>query len=365
MGSGTSVWSFAQALRTHWLAAMSGSFSVPFTAAAVFSGDKYQQIIFGCLAFAALWYGAYRLWRFEREKVLDLQRQLVRTGDSPSLRDVSLYDAVCRMFLGRWQKIPVVDGHLDLDASGFQSIHELISQVKQFAFDGRLPIWGKAQGQLAMWEQPKSTFWKNHQIDYLSFTDGDPTELRVVPSNTSGQITSLRDLMTSRSAIDEICRDPSLELPTNDKKSLSIFIGKGEPFEKIEVNRHGTHRTIFIGVKNVGSKKISNCNFYRIYVAHNNDSRKTLLQGPFSLDPNEIRYVSIAMFNERDTSNIEHLIGLSAHPAAFGAGIAPIRLTVTGHHAVSFAAESTDTGNAVLHCELWAGEDGKLRMEPV
>jgi hypothetical protein len=88
---------------------------------------------------------------------------------------LSLYDATCRMFLGRWEKIPIVDGQLDLSGSGFQSIRDLIDQVKQLGFDDRLPVWGKAQGQLAMWEMPKPVFWKNHQIDYLSFTDGDQT----------------------------------------------------------------------------------------------------------------------------------------------------------------------------------------------
>ncbi len=286
--------------------------------------------------------------------------------DVQEVRDVWLYDAICRMFLGRWEKIQIIDGHLDLSRSAFQSIHDLITQVKQLAFDDRLPIWGKAQGHLAMWEKPKPDFWKNYQIDYLSFTDGDPKKLRVVPYNTNGQITSLRDLMTSRAAIEKICRDPSVNLPTNDANSLVVFTGKGEPFDKIEVNQHGIHRTIFIGVKNVGSKKVSNCNFYRIYLAFTNVSQKTLLDGPFSLDPNETRYVSIAMFNEtRDTPNIEHLIGLSSHPAAFGAGVTPPRLTTTGHHAVSFAVESTDTRHAVLHCELWTDEAGKLRLEPV
>jgi hypothetical protein len=343
---------------------MSGGFSVPFTALAVFAGDKYQQAVFGFLALAAFWFAAYRVWRSEHEEVLELRGQLDRA--SPYVRDVSLYDAVCRMFLGRWQTIPIVDGHLNLDPSGVQSIHELIAQVKQLAFDDRLPIWGKAQGHLAMWEKPKPSFWQNYKIDVDSFTGGDPTKLRVIPYNTNGQTTSLRDLMTSRAAIEEICRDPALTFPTNDKNSLCVFTGRGEPFDKIEVNQHGIHRTIYIGVKNIGSKKVSNCNFYRLYLAFTNDSQKTLLDGPFSLDPGETRYVSIAMFNEtKDMPNIDHLIGLSLPPAAFGVGIMVPRLTTNGRHVVSFAAESTDTGNAVLHCELWVDEAGKLRIEPL
>src|ERR1700737_2584728 len=48
-----SRWSFARAFREHLFAAMSGGFSVPFAAAAVFLDNKYAQLIFGCLAFGS------------------------------------------------------------------------------------------------------------------------------------------------------------------------------------------------------------------------------------------------------------------------------------------------------------------------
>jgi hypothetical protein len=89
-------------------------------------------------------------------------------------RDVWLYDAICRIFLGRWRKIPIKDGQLDLSASGFQAIHDLIEHVRQLAFDGTFPIWGKQQSYTALWEKAEPSFWKNNQISYLSFTDGDP-----------------------------------------------------------------------------------------------------------------------------------------------------------------------------------------------
>ena len=133
--------------------------------------------------------------------------------------------------------------------------------------------------------------------------------------------------------------DPSLNLPTNDANSLVIFTGKGEPFDKIEVNQHGTHRTIFIGVKNVGSKKVSNCNFYRTYLSFKNNSQKTLLDGPFSLDPDEPRYVSIALFNEALTTPIsDQQISLSVPPGGNRACMVP-RLPPDQRHALSFAAE--------------------------
>ena len=86
MGSQISVWSFAQAFRGQWFAAMSGGFSVPFTALAVFLDNKYQQTIFGCLAFGAVWYAAYTIWKIEREKVVALEASNDRSATKSQLQ---------------------------------------------------------------------------------------------------------------------------------------------------------------------------------------------------------------------------------------------------------------------------------------
>jgi hypothetical protein len=281
-------------------------------------------------------------------------------------RNVTVYDAICRMYLGRWDKISVADGRLDLTQNGFQAVHDLMEDVRQFAFDGRFPIWGKAQGHMALWEQTPPAFWRHHHLDYLSITDGDASKLRIVPSDTSGQITTLRDLMTSKAAVELLCQDPLLAgmFPTNDANSLTFLTGRGKRFDHVVANQHGVHHTIFVGVKNVGAKKVTNCNVYRTYLAFTNDSGKSLLDGPFSLDPNEIRYFSVAMFNEtKDLPHATHLIGLSIPPGAFGAGVMVPRLPPDRRHIVTFTVESVDTADAVLHCELWIDEAGKLRLE--
>jgi hypothetical protein len=333
-------------------------------------------------AFVITWFFAFlirlfnapiTLFRDRQERANSLQIQLeqkerLSLDGTPVHRDVWLYDAICRIFLGRWEKIPIKDGQLDLSANGFEAIHDLIEQVRQLAFDGRLPIWGKTQGYSALWEKSPPAFWKDNQIHYLSFTDGDPEKLCAVPRDTGGQIISLRELMTNRGTIDALCQTPSVAVsfPTNDANSLRILTGTEEPFDKIDVNEYGVHHTISIGVTDTGSKKISDCKFYRTYIAFTNDHQKTLLDGPFSLDPNERRYVSIAMFNEtKDLPHANHLIGLSMPPNAFGAGIMQPQLPPDRRHVVSFVAESQNSKDAVLHCELWVDEGGKLRLEPL
>jgi hypothetical protein len=58
---------FIAAFRGHWLEAMSGGFSVPFTALAVYSSQTYQQAIFALLALAGIWFAAFRIWAVERK----------------------------------------------------------------------------------------------------------------------------------------------------------------------------------------------------------------------------------------------------------------------------------------------------------
>ena len=371
---GSGLLDFVRAVWSEWFTAMSGPLSVPAAVAALWIENPTAKIILGLTAFVCVWAASYAVWKKEREKVLAFEEKASlqfspndSSGDIGAYtRDVPLYDAVCRMFLGRWEKIPIVDGRLDLTQNGFQAVRDLIDRVRQLAFDGRLPIWGKKQGHLSLWEKPVPSFWKNYHIDYSSFAKGDAAKLRVIPSDTGGQTTSLRDLMTSKAAVDTLCRDQSIasELPTNDANSLCIITGTGKPFDHVEANQFGVHHTISVGIKNVGSKKITNCNFYRTYIAFTNDTQKTWLDGPFSLDPNETRYLSIAMFNEtKDLPHANHLIGLSLPPSAFGAGVMDSRLPPDKRHVLSFAVESTDTGNDVLHCELWVDETGKLRLE--
>ena len=64
---------------------MSGSFSVPFAAAAVYLDNKYAQGVFAALAFSAVWFAAYRVWRFEREKLLNLEGLISGVSESEKI----------------------------------------------------------------------------------------------------------------------------------------------------------------------------------------------------------------------------------------------------------------------------------------
>lgn len=55
---------------------MSGGFSIPFAGLAAFADNKYAQVIFVALAFAASWFAAYTIWKAEGEKVADFEENL-------------------------------------------------------------------------------------------------------------------------------------------------------------------------------------------------------------------------------------------------------------------------------------------------
>ena len=80
----------------------------------------------------------------------EFARQLAQPADAstPRLsrieprRDVWLYDAICRIFLGRWDPIALKRGKLDLDSADGEVLQDLVTRhLRQLAAEGTLPIW--------------------------------------------------------------------------------------------------------------------------------------------------------------------------------------------------------------------------------
>jgi hypothetical protein len=121
-------------------------------------------------------------------------------------RDVWLYDAICRIFLGRWEPIPLQRGKLALDSADAEVLHDLVTRhIRQLAAEGALPIWGKRPGYWALWELTPAAFWQQHKVDYQSFLEADPKLLYALPCNSAGHTASFGELMTSRAAVEAFC----------------------------------------------------------------------------------------------------------------------------------------------------------------
>ena len=75
-------------LLADWLTGMSGPLSVPFAALAVWSEQRQQKIIWGCLAVFAAMFGSYRVWRKERitrhQEVTQMQSRLAEPAQDSS-----------------------------------------------------------------------------------------------------------------------------------------------------------------------------------------------------------------------------------------------------------------------------------------
>lgn len=79
---------YLRAFFADWLTGMSGPLSVPFAALAVWSEQRQQKIIWGCLAVFAAMFGSYRVWRKERitrhQEVTQMQSRLAEPAQDSS-----------------------------------------------------------------------------------------------------------------------------------------------------------------------------------------------------------------------------------------------------------------------------------------
>jgi hypothetical protein len=126
-------------------------------------------------------------------------------------RDVWLYDAICRIFVGRWELIALKRGKLDLDSADTEVLQDLVTRhIRQLAAEGALPIWGRRRGYWALWELVPPEFWKRHQVDYQSFLEADPKLLHALPCDHGGRSVSIGELMTSKASVEAFCESVAL-----------------------------------------------------------------------------------------------------------------------------------------------------------
>jgi hypothetical protein len=126
-------------------------------------------------------------------------------------RDVWLYDAICRIFLGRWDQIRLKRGKLDLDQTDREVLQDLVTRhIRQLAAEGTLPVWGRKPGYWALWEQVPPDYWRHHQVDYQSFLEADPKLLHALPCNGGGAVLVIGELMTSKASVDAFCESVAL-----------------------------------------------------------------------------------------------------------------------------------------------------------
>ena len=81
-----SIRGFVAAFRREWFAAMSGGFSVPFVFLSAFVDNKYARVVLLALAFSGAWFAAYRLWKADRERIIEHDQRKQQLLYCPSSR---------------------------------------------------------------------------------------------------------------------------------------------------------------------------------------------------------------------------------------------------------------------------------------
>ena len=117
-------------------------------------------------------------------------------------RDVWLADAIWRAHLGKW-------GRPDRDLSGpgvgldaAQMLHDIIvGEVRQFAFEGKLPVWGKRRGS-TLWESVPKEFWKDNRVNYLTIIRDDPALILIEGIPRHERNDEWQELMTSWQSVE-------------------------------------------------------------------------------------------------------------------------------------------------------------------
>jgi hypothetical protein len=81
MSPAPTFWNFLGAFRRELFALMSGGFSVPFAAAAVYYDNWPARIGFTVLALAAAAYAVFRVWHADREALIKAETELDRRAE--------------------------------------------------------------------------------------------------------------------------------------------------------------------------------------------------------------------------------------------------------------------------------------------
>jgi hypothetical protein len=354
----TAIWAFARVLRAHWFAAMSGGFSVPFTAAMVYFDSKYAQSIFGALALASLWFAAYRIWKGEHDKVVALEAMLEKaSGTKPkNIRNVSLGEAVSYVSFREW-------GRTFMEAIASQNAplvkaNQAYDYFLQALADGEIPVWGKKfQGEV---HAPiENNFWFNNRLDFLSLTR---KESATESSDHMGtKATSYTDLMTSREAVEAYWPRVG-DTGVRAVSALHISFGMDHSFKSAKTrNLHQYERIYSFKLTNRGPKTLSEC---RVIVesvdADTGIVFPQTLAETIRLAPGDHVFVPIVSYGE--PMNIAH--GDAGDTFTCLATPEPQPFFDVGENVlVKLRATGIDTLPHEAQCRMWVDEKGRLQIQ--
>jgi hypothetical protein len=168
-----------------------------------------RKVIFGSIAFALFYsgliWGGPLLWM----KIKKRSRAADVAVMSKLERDVSLPDAIWRVFLGRWGERINLPKHDFKDRRVYRFV-VVCSEIRQAAFDGKLPIWATRQRSY-LFEPLPQEFWRNREIipDVSMHPDFEEVWVRFTHALAVGDVpfamsSEWERFMTSKDAVDQL-----------------------------------------------------------------------------------------------------------------------------------------------------------------
>lgn len=164
----------------------------------------------------AAWPLLFRVWHRCWPSLYPEVSKVQKTGDPPVSvgsvanprgdRDVWMYDAICRILYGSWdKKIPSVsDPGETIDDRKLSEV--FFKAIPQAALDGHLPIWGKPHIN-GHWTDIPAVNWSHLRMDYFSLLRAHPDkpqELKTERGQHSFNNRVWHELKTSRIKVDEL-----------------------------------------------------------------------------------------------------------------------------------------------------------------
>lgn len=116
-----------------------------------------------------------------------------------------MFDAIWRVYLGRW-----AGGNVKtLPEKEMNTFHESWRLIRQAAFDGLLPTWGKLGPVGYLFEPIPKEFWKDGNLCWEAFESDDPEGVWAMPNVGAyfgGRLGhgNYSELKTSRARVDEL-----------------------------------------------------------------------------------------------------------------------------------------------------------------
>jgi hypothetical protein len=114
-------------------------------------------------------------------------------------REIWLQDAVCRAIYGHW---PTDDEQIFNQEGDVERVENVVRQMREFAGDGRLLIWGKSDAQRLFEQIPKS-YWMDHKIEFLHLF-GSAENVRTEKATHSANQIIFKSLMVCKSQIEAL-----------------------------------------------------------------------------------------------------------------------------------------------------------------